>query len=544
MEIKGSIRLKGLRTKDFRLLSLELQKNSLMGKSSLYYEFNDDSEGAEGIYTTVIIGPNGTGKSNLFRIIIEILKELYDLSIGREKSLGSISGRYRLIFSLNNEIYRFGNILDPKPISKYDFQASERKTYRRNPILFKNDERIKFSEFNYAITIVANAITLHDKYPFYRQIRKSPEEKEKAFPFYKYLGVRNTPQGTSTRAYVRRTVKYIVEQKDSSVFMKGLHKTTEFLGLAESLEVIYTTSNTKYFFRGDLNVEKLQRYFEDIEVRYSEKPTRAPQKLGVFKKIANDIELLNQICQFINKLISSERLKSKDKKITMTLKYDILNNYSFKEFQSEFKLLEKIYQLGILSTPDIKLKREEGFLLQESSSGEYHFLSTIVGLLATVKENSLVLIDEPEISLHPNWQMKYLSFLREMFSGEEYKSVHLLVATHSHFLISDLRGDSSKIIGLKREDSKIKTVDLPHDLNTFGWSAEEVLYRVFNVRSTRNSFLEYDLTKLVTMVNKNSKDFQEIRRIVDKISTLILSDNDPLKILKEKAEKYLDQNHA
>ena len=77
----------------------------------------------------------------------------------------------------------------------------------------------------------------------------------------------------------------------------------------------------------------------------------------------------------------------------------------------------------------------------------------MIGLLATIKPNSLVFIDEPEISLHPNWQMRYLSFLRELFSDEIFATSHILIATHSHFVISDLKGENSKIIGLKKDEN-------------------------------------------------------------------------------------------
>ena len=108
----------------------------------------------------------------------------------------------------------------------------------------------------------------------------------------------------------------------------------------------------------------------------------------------------------------------------------------------------------------------------------------MVGLMATVNPGSLVFIDEPEISLHPNWQMKYLSFIRELFSDPEYNTCHIIIATHSHFLISDLKGTSARIIGLRKNKNKIKTIDISH--NTYGWSAEQVLLDVFEVSTTRN----------------------------------------------------------
>jgi hypothetical protein len=188
----------------------------------------------------------------------------------------------------------------------------------------------------------------------------------------------------------------------------------------------------------------------------------------------------------------------------------------------------------MISSPEIQLKRAGGYSLQESSSGEYHFFSSIVGLMATVKPtNSLVLIDEPEISLHPNWQMKYLTFLRELFSHPEYSTCHILVATHSHFLISDLKGDSSKIIGLKRTGREIEIIEMPKGIDTFGWSAEDVLYNVFNVLSTRNKFVAEDIAKILNELSSGEKN--KINKLSkEKYDELLeletaLKDNDPLK---------------
>ena len=83
----------------FKLLSLDLRGNSLMGKSNLYYSFVDENDKQEIIYTTVIIGANGTGKSNLFRIIIELLKELNYLSRGKIRSY-YVDGLFNLKYSL------------------------------------------------------------------------------------------------------------------------------------------------------------------------------------------------------------------------------------------------------------------------------------------------------------------------------------------------------------------------------------------------------------------------------------------------------------
>jgi len=153
--------------------------------------------------------------------------------------------------------------------------------------------------------------------------------------------------------------------------------------------------------------------------------------------------------------------------------------------------------------------------------------------MATIKTNSLVFIDEPEISLHPNWQMQYLSFIRELFSSSEYATSHILVATHSHFLISDLRGENSKIIGLKRENGKIEIMDLPLNLDTYCWSPDDILYNIFNVTSSRNKFVAENIANILDQLSKGSK--LEANKIskgnYDTLTHLkeTLKDNDPLR---------------
>ena len=92
----------------FKLLSLHLRENSLMNKSKLFYSFIEPDDEQKSIYTTVIIGPNGTGKSNLFRIVIELIKELHDLSKAKNRSY-NVDGNFSLKFSVNGDIFEYAN---------------------------------------------------------------------------------------------------------------------------------------------------------------------------------------------------------------------------------------------------------------------------------------------------------------------------------------------------------------------------------------------------------------------------------------------------
>lgn len=72
--------------------------------------------------------------------------------------------------------------------------------------------------------------------------------------------------------------------------------------------------------------------------------------------------------------------------------------------------------------------------LSQMSSGEQHELVLIYELLFRVKKNSLILIDEPEISLHVDWQLQFIDDIQSVLS---LSSFDVLIATHSPLIIND-----------------------------------------------------------------------------------------------------------
>jgi hypothetical protein len=93
---------------------------------------------------------------------------------------------------------------------------------------------------------------------------------------------------------------------------------------------------------------------------------------------------------------------------------------------------------------EIKIDRDSGFVahsadgklldLDQLSSGEQHELVLLYDLLFRVEADTLVLIDEPEISLHLAWQRQFLPELLEIVKVAKFDA---LVATHSPFIVGD-----------------------------------------------------------------------------------------------------------
>jgi len=100
--------------------------------------------------------------------------------------------------------------------------------------------------------------------------------------------------------------------------------------------------------------------------------------------------------------------------------------------------------------------------IEALSSGEKQIVFRGAFLLKDIQSTKgrIVLIDEPEISLHPNWQIKILDFYKNLFIDENQKQTsQILLATHSPFVIHNENRRNDKIIVLKRNSTGIINVE-------------------------------------------------------------------------------------
>lgn len=126
--------------------------------------------------------------------------------------------------------------------------------------------------------------------------------------------------------------------------------------------------------------------------------------------------------------------------------------------------------------------------LQELSSGEQQIVFRGTYLLRDIKKtlNGTVLIDEPEVSLHPRWQKEILTYYQNLFKVNGEQKSQIFIATHSPFIIeAALEGkDNTLIIVLKNNNGKVSAINL--DQSNFVLptpTLAEINYEAFNIAS-------------------------------------------------------------
>ncbi|WDY55195.1 AAA family ATPase [Vibrio fluvialis] len=138
--------------------------------------------------------------------------------------------------------------------------------------------------------------------------------------------------------------------------------------------------------------------------------------------------------------------------------------------------------------------------LAKRSSGEQCLFLLFLGIISSIEDNALICIDEPEISLHPQWQEKFVDILKDSFS--DYHGCHFLIATHSPLIVSDISASNSCVYD-KVNKQLIDT--RPHKER----SADYQLATLFHNPGNNNEYLITQIIEVLDSVCKTENPPEE-----------------------------------
>lgn len=261
-------------------------------------------------------------------------------------------------------------------------------------------------------------------------------------------------------------------------FVKNQEKNGEY-----TWKIIYQENDKELSFKFDKIDEDLIQILFNISALYqSPEEWLESRKIKLktikafypnfYKKILTNTFFLEKIYWIIKNFkvnyISSQRLKLSDKELNeFFIKFDeltrnpiieikaLFNNIlkdkaiylkkNFQKIDSETKNIfvnivnEHLYGKVIEVNSDYgfyihKLKSSEEIPLYALSSGEKNIIILFFCILFETKENSLLLIDEPEISLNVKWK---ITLLENIFKIIKDKSIRTIISTHSPQIVGD-----------------------------------------------------------------------------------------------------------
>ena len=146
-----------------------------------------------------------------------------------------------------------------------------------------------------------------------------------------------------------------------------------------------------------------------------------------------------------------------------------------KEYSSQqelFKALESTYISELISEVRIKVKARnvDGSLtFRELSEGEQQLLMVLGLLRFTREDESLFLLDEPDTHLNPAWSVQYLEFLRNIAGAQE--NSHIIMATHDPLVVAGLTKSQVQILRRNEETGQVSAETPDQDPKGMGVAA-------------------------------------------------------------------------
>ena len=407
----------------------------------------------------IITGPNGFGKTQVLNILFNLFnrKFLFFNKLIFDKITVCLSENIKIVIdktSISNEnqleIIDFDE--DPK-IPKKDLKFS----------FYENGEEIEV--FNYSVDLNENLIRTIDRY--LPVTRLTPEKwidrrNDQIVGIDELLNIYADQLPPEIRKNILRikttkaneilksiNVHLIKEQR---LFKKVSNPEKNYRSERDQTIMIETIQTHANELR-ELIIEKSQQSFIISQSLDSTYPNRLiSEKSRVSKdeyderfaklKIKQDKLTRNGLYESKQNVLS---FSQDDAKALLVYLNDLEQKLSvFDELLEKLELFTSILNDRRFTYKSIAIDREKGFYfkttkdkvldLNELSSGEQHEVVLLYELIFKTRPGILVLIDEPEISLHISWQKEFLDDLLRIIKIQDFQ---VLIATHSPSIIND-----------------------------------------------------------------------------------------------------------
>ncbi|WP_167014309.1 ATP-binding protein [Candidatus Pantoea multigeneris] len=150
--------------------------------------------------------------------------------------------------------------------------------------------------------------------------------------------------------------------------------------------------------------------------------------------------------------------------------------------------------------------------------------------LNTDNSTTIICIDEPDVYLHPQWQVQFLSKLVKTLPKITGGKIQIIFTTHSPLLLSDVPKQCISIMGQDTENT-------PQVPNTFGANLYDLYAKVFGIGyQSMGSIAEHYTNKTLKILEKDTLTESDLKHLLQAMD--IIGDEIILFHVKEKLTAF------
>lgn len=413
----------GLLQRSERMLGIQFEK--LFGRFDYNVIFN-----SEGL--TILTGPNGYGKSTILKSIEAIGKEFVGIMFFmrldfRKITVNFENNRNIIIEKVDNTL-----IINDIPIKEEVFQNSLEEIMERRPFFSRIDENTWFDRRR------GTRITLNDYISdlYVKEVRSVESDADIKIFSTELINLLKEMKQLVGEIYFIKEQRLIRENKNRRDEQEVVNVIEElpirFRELMQNVQQDYSIVANK------LDSTYPNRLFETEEgIAESDYKIKMQEMASKFESLSKyDLSTMQEPVNFIFKEEHAKALKVyfDDFEVKYQVYEDFINKLDLYtdiiNHRLSFKTLKISKEFGI----SIIDENSKHLKLTQLSSGEKQEIVLFYDLIFGTEKDILLLIDEPEISLHITWQKKFMDDLLRII---DYKGFNVIVATHSPQIINN-----------------------------------------------------------------------------------------------------------
>ena len=196
----------------------------------------------------------------------------------------------------------------------------------------------------------------------------------------------------------------------------------------------------------------------------------------------------------------------------------------FEEINGIFEILELDVKLSEISKDENSMpiftdSSGKKFGINELSSGEKQLFLRTLAIKMLEPENSIIMIDEPELSLHPKWQQKIVDVYRKIGRNNQ-----IILATHSPHILGSV--EKENIILLEKNENGIVEVKTGDEFgNSYGQTTGRILEDIMGLETDRNPNVNNLLNLVKEMVKNDNYENSKFEEKYAKIKDILGEDD-------------------
>lgn len=181
--------------------------------------------------------------------------------------------------------------------------------------------------------------------------------------------------------------------------------------------------------------------------------------------------------------------------------------------QSFFAYLETLDLSDLIRSVRIWVQRDDSgttIPFHEISDGEKQLLSVLGMMRFAAHDESLFLLDEPDTHLNPAWKWSYLSFIKEVAGRNQ--NCHVILTSHDPLTIAGL--EASQVQVLHRADDGALRASQPF-VDPKGLGVAGVLRQIFGMATTLDQETQQIVDERNTLLSIEARTQRQEKRLSD-----------------------------